>query len=545
MAAVVASALALVLAPGAWAQTPGGPGRRVGTIRVEPGHVFTTAQRAENPFFQAADFLHHRTRREVIAREVLLAPGDPYDPELVAESERNIRALDFIAWADIEEVFRPEGMVDLVVRTRDKFTLRAELSASQEGGETKQRVSLGETNLLGHGKELKLDRESRGEKSVERVKFKDPRLWGSRWQLKAQAGQTDEGEDFALGVGLPFYSRDAPWALGADARYSADDQDFFDAGRSVASADRRSQALRLEVGRSWGMRAALRRLHLVGEYEDSDFGRLEGSPPAGTRVPGDTQRIEASLEQELLLQPRFIEAEEIDQVDRVQDLAIGETLAGKAGLLDVREVARGEAHPGSWALRLSTLRELGGHALWTAGGLVEGHTRGGEATAWDGAGFVRAYYRGVPFHTLAGSFTVDAVEVRDGLTRQLTLGEDNGLRGYEPRQLVGEKRVRLNLEDRIFTDLRLLSVRFGAAVFFDSGTAVRRSEDLAASDFINSVGVGLRMGSAPLIGDKVFRLDVAFPLDRVNGEREGVSVSLSTGQMFTIFQVSEGLGEDL
>lgn len=48
-----------------------------------------------------------------------------------------------------------------------------------------------------------------------------------------------------------------------------------------------------------------------------------------------------------------------------------------------------------------------------------------------------------------------------------------------------------------------------------------------------SVGVGLRLGSKPLLGDGVFRLDFANPLDDVPGESDGWKVSASVGQVFT------------
>jgi outer membrane protein assembly factor BamA len=52
----------------------------------------------------------------VIRRELLIDAGDPYDSLLVAESERNLRALGIFRDVEIDRVETDSGIV-LLVRT--------------------------------------------------------------------------------------------------------------------------------------------------------------------------------------------------------------------------------------------------------------------------------------------------------------------------------------------------------------------------------------------------------------------------------------------
>jgi hypothetical protein len=140
--------------------------------------------------------------------------------------------------------------------------------------------------------------------------------------------------------------------------------------------------------------------------------------------------------------------------------------------------------------------------------------------------------------------TRDVAAERQDLVPQLTLGEDNGLRGCPAREFSGIRYARLNLENRIDTGLEVLSVRLGAAAFCDVGWMHDPSQGLSMSDPIRAVGVGLRLGSSHLFGSKVLRLDVAWPLDDYGGEDYGVSVSFATGQVFTVFGNASELRRD-
>jgi outer membrane protein assembly factor BamA len=167
----------------------------IATIRIDRSDVFEKAAEEQGDFpYRLANRLHIETREHVIRRELLFSEGSPADPDVLYESERNLRRLTFLHDnAQIEAVPRPDGMVDVVVHVRDIWTTRPEISVRHQGGTTTGRLSFVEGNVLGFGKTAgisfrkDLDRDSGG------VLYRDPRLLGTRWTLETEYFNRSDG----------------------------------------------------------------------------------------------------------------------------------------------------------------------------------------------------------------------------------------------------------------------------------------------------------------------------------------------------------------
>jgi len=100
----------------------------------------------------------------------------------------------------------------------------------------------------------------------------------------------------------------------------------------------------------------------------------------------------------------------------------------------------------------------------------------------------------------------------------LTIGGDNGLRGYPLRYQAGERRVLFTAEARAYTDwypFRLF--RVGGAVFYDTGRAWKgENQNTVNGGWLKDVGFGLRLLSARSSKGNVLHADFAFPLDRTS-----------------------------
>jgi hemolysin activation/secretion protein len=114
------------------------------------------------------------------------------------------------------------------------------------------------------------------------------------------------------------------------------------------------------------------------------------------------------------------------------------------------------------------------------------------------------------YASVSGAVTEDLDE-----ELQLTLGGDNGLRGYPLRYQAGTARALMTLEQRYYTNwypFRLVHV--GAAAFFDMGrTWGRDVTGLESLGLLKDVGIGLRLGSSRSSFGNVIHIDLAFPLD--------------------------------
>jgi hypothetical protein len=112
---------------------------------------------------------------------------------------------------------------------------------------------------------------------------------------------------------------------------------------------------------------------------------------------------------------------------------------------------------------------------------------------------------------------------------QLCLGENTGLRGYTNRQFIGKRRVVFGIEDRIFTPLQLWFVRFGTALFVDTGTVWNNASDVTAAKWHTAAGFGLWFG-IPKISRGIVRVDCAYNIER----KRFMMISLSNGSFFTV-----------
>ena len=114
------------------------PAYAFGKITIEEQQVFdesdsTFLQRIEEYSKPASDVaqtvrklandVHVLTREEVIRRELLFKEGDPYDQRLVDESARHLRRLGFIGGINILSDTLPNNTIDVVVKTRDRWSL--------------------------------------------------------------------------------------------------------------------------------------------------------------------------------------------------------------------------------------------------------------------------------------------------------------------------------------------------------------------------------------------------------------------------------------
>ena len=523
-----ACALAL-LAPAVRAQADGVAGR-LRAVHIVTSDVFEPDAPA---LARLVNALHWQTRDATIAREVWLRPGDRVDPAHAAELERNLRALGLFADVQVRLVPAADapGEVDLEIRTRDRLTLLFGAGGSYVGGVTGVRASLGEGNLFGHGDRLvaafarNSEDEYRGT-----LAYTDLHLLDSWHTGTVRVGRTDEGDSAALEVRRPFKHLADPRSHAVAVSHDEAEADYHRLGEVVAEVPYERDALAAEL--TWGAgprdARAYAGLRLVTERRDLEPARGPLAPEI--RVPGDTTSTSFGPAWSWRWVRGYREVEGLDTLGYVQDLVLGTSLDVTAGARwRDEEGARAELQP-----------ELGAAFGWSDEPLravfVDVAARGGvrcsrgDAAGWNASSAVRAFVLATARHTFGGSAVFDAVEERQDLPVELTLGEDAGLRGYRARLLDGTRRLRTNLEHRWNTGLEIATLRLGLVAFFDTGW-VGRDGELGRP--FRAAGGGVRIGSAPLLGDGVLRLDLARPLDDVPGESDGWKVSLSVGQVFT------------
>ena len=528
---------------------------RLRRIDVATRDVFAEQEARENVFYRLANWLHVTTREEVVWRELWFGPGDSVTKFELEELERNLRDMGLFGEVRAELLTvpaaeqAPDGVpqVDLLVDTRDRFSLEFSPAAAFVGGVTKFSATIAERNLLGSGKQAALAWRASDDDWSIYARWFDPQLAGSWYQLGVTVGTSEEGVFGAIDLVRPFKHLGDPLSHGVQLEVLEHEIDYYDRGDSVAQVPEERLAGRLFAARGFGPRHVRSALGFDVRARHSDFGPPEGIAAGTIRVPGDTREVSFGPFARLDWIDSFDRVVGLDTLDYVQDLQLGVSVDVRLAALHRAEDAQGGAPSrDEWQplaeARLRGAARLAPHTWGTLELYGRQRWHAGETTGCRRAAALHLYNMSLPAQTLAASFSHDSVEERQGLLPQFTLGEDNGLRGYPARELAGTRVALLNVENRIRTPLEVLSVHLGVVAFWDVGWVYDEGQALAWSRGLQSAGFGLRLGSSNLFGDGVVRIDVAWPLDRYRGESYHVSVSTAVGQVFRFFGRSTELG---
>ena len=129
------------------------PEGEISFIFVNSHPVFDTSDldgdRAFPWIYDFANGFHMETDESFLRGELLFRVGDCYDPFLVADSERIIRRLRFIARVDIFAIPQSDGSQHIVVDTQDKWTLQVTARAQLDDGFEFNGLDISEQNVAG------------------------------------------------------------------------------------------------------------------------------------------------------------------------------------------------------------------------------------------------------------------------------------------------------------------------------------------------------------------------------------------------------------
>jgi hypothetical protein len=536
----------LVLIPPAAAQVSGRaePGDtcttgRISFVFLDNNSIFdTTDPDLDERFrwaYNVANALHVRTRPWVVRRELLFGPGDCYDPFLLAETERLLRAYPFLAKVDVHGVPQPDGSHHVIVSTHDDWSTRVDVRFRVDHGVALEGLRLSELNLLGTGQTLGIfwfEREVRRDYGLT---YWAPQIGRTRWDIAAAAGRTRAGTLFREDIRYPFVGEIGVWSGGQS--YAVEDR-FFD--YIVVDTDNdasphvlvqlREQAFSGTLIRRFGRRGSMwlaglgltfRSLQYPGGVEIAPEGRFSD------RFPADSLTIETvhvqmasrdAVRVSLLFgrrDVRWIEVRGMDSMRGEEDVLLGTEIGVAAGKsaslfgdddLALTGLVYAAARPGNSvviararadALRLFDTRpdEDAWQDIWLEG----------EAYA-----YLRTSAQARHLLVLRAS---GAAAWRTRTPFQLTLGGELGLRGYAEERFPGGRHLVLTAEDRIFLGWPLPGVMdAGATLFADVGRIWPGDAPFGTdSDWQASAGLGLRV-SFPAGSRTTYRLDFAWPI---------------------------------
>lgn len=494
-------------------------GAVVGEVRVVTGNVFDTDDPRESAWpYRWANAVHVRTRTEVIERRLLFRRGDPVSARRIDETERLLRASRYLYDVRIRPVAVRDGVVDVEVATRDTWTLYPEINLSRSGGANSYALAITDYNLLGTGIAASLSRFANVDRTGTEFSISDERAFGGRMSLGASLSSNDDGERWTARIARPFWSLDERWSASLTA--SGDDRidSVYRAGEVASRYRRRQDRAEASYGVSTGVVDGWVTRWSVGVAAREDAYAVAPGFAPPPELPPDETLVGPFVRWELI-EDRYRKSQNLDQVGRPEFVALGLSASVQVG----RAMRALGSTDDAWLYAASVSRgfEPAPSLLVVASGTLSGRLLDGRVDRQAAGARVQAY---LPHHgrwLTYASFAGDVL-TNPGPLDTLTLGGDNGLRGFPLRWQAGTQRVLMTVEERYYTDLFPLRLfRVGAAAFVDVGRAWGGPQAAGNVDsgWLADVGFGLRIFSARTAVARVAHIDVAFPLGSVGDIR--------------------------
>ncbi|MCG8604946.1 BamA/TamA family outer membrane protein [bacterium] len=495
--------------------------RYIRKVSISRHDVFPEINSRPRFLYEWANSLHIVTKERIIRQELLFKSGDVFDPELLEESERKLRALAYFGAAEIS-VAREEGQyVDISVVTQDQWSTLLSGIIQQGGGRTILGGAVEEFNFLGYGKQIFTEiRHERREGTQLTLRYTDPQVAGSRWTTEQTLIRGPFVKSYTARVARPFYSLDTKWAGGITAIISEDINRQFDRNVEFNRFRFESKGFQVFGARAFGHRFNKIKTQLSYRALERDFSPID---ELTTAPLADDELIHSMALAMSFENLSFVEENRLDKFVRTEDLTLGNTTIvslGRTGIPFPKGVKRfqclvrrQEAHEIFEKQYLFAL--LGFQTLFERDTIVSLR--------------LKYYNKLLAQQTIAFNFEFDYTQDLEA-GRQFLLGGDSGLRGYAAREFGGVHRLLLNLEDRIFTPLNILTVALGGVVFLDAGNVWQDGETITLRDLNYSVGFGLRLGYTKSPRSRVGRIDFGWPLNRGGG----FGVFVGVDQQFSI-----------
>lgn len=472
--------------------------------------------------FRWANALHVVSRESMIRSMLVLEEGMPYSRRDAEESARILRSLGFLNPVFITAE-RVEGGVEVTVVTHDQWTLELRADGDLSGDRSGWSLAFLEQNLLGHGKRVKLEYSSDDERDTWAGEYFDPNILGTRWQARLQYEDSTDGSRSRVHLQRPFFSLATRRAWGGEWLDESRVEHLYAAGETTVDGRRSSDVLGAWGGlRLPGDGGLVRRLILGWQTRDDRFTDWQWTDDGTAYPTPDDRRISGPRLGFELVSDRFEVLEGFRGFAAQEDIALGPNL--KLGVIASLPAFGGDRQ--RWLLDAAME-----HTFHRDGWLV-------LASAWASG---RLEAAGLENLRLGGQLAASQLGARVwqlrllvedthdlDLDRQLTLGADAGLRGWDPDFFDGTGRALLNVQRRHLVKRDLWNVfSIGVAVFGDAGITwdARVGDSTAGVRLAAGLGLIADMTSIGLYN--LLRLDVGFPDDG-----SGPTITVTSSALF-------------
>lgn len=513
---------------------------KVRSIQLDIKDAFegsTVHSDAEQWLFDMGDKLHIESKPGTIRRRLLFREGDTVSKAVLLETEKSLRAEEFLADAIIEVMQWQDGTVHVKVTTYDQWTTVPGVSLQRLGGEWIYWIGPVESNLLGTGQRLGFFVGHDQFRDTRWLDYNNNALFPQRLRLAAHAAWLSDGYSTLFSLSKPLETHSDRYSFAAS--FSAVEYSeyyYFDANQ----LDRLSDSLAAAKG---GVPHALERFNRVATHDidlsvtrsygyktkfnvSPTFNRHERYNDGGTdlfnasllaAIPLEASATAPDVRLDYLLGVSLsLYQYDYKTVQNFNNLKWSETL--ETGWRISTKVALDQEWLGAsthdWYLSHSAVYD---NAWWDAvflnasasihyflspqGRLDDGYVGAVNEIQWKPFPITSS----VLTSSWSNYFAKEKVQ-------QLLLGEDNGLNGYPNDYYAGQARILIEAEQRFFPSLEVGTVVPAIALFADAGNTFPDYGQFDPAKLHYALGFGLRLGASKSVQKLVNHINLSWPV---------------------------------
>ena len=316
-------------------------GAVIGNVTIDNENIFNLDDPKEDKsLYRLADHLHLKTRASVIRHHLLFKPGDHYSRRLLDESERLLRQEGYFYDAWIRAVRYHDGKVDVVVTTKDVWTLNPGFNFGRSGGTNSTGVKLEDSNVLGSGVDVTLSHSSNVDRTATQLSVSDQHAFGTWTAVAANFANLSDGYQREFTIQRPFYAFDTPWAAGVYGIHDLQTDSLWDRGKIIDQFQDMHHGAQVYAGLSQGLQDGWVHRWSTGITYDEhrfaplpaflDTNPLAADPRFVYLVPQDRRFLYPWVQFDLI-QDDYLRLFNHDQIGRTEDFYVGTSASVRLG----------------------------------------------------------------------------------------------------------------------------------------------------------------------------------------------------------------------
>ena len=466
--------------------------------------------------------IHIKTKEKYIRNNLIINKGDKVNPYVLADNERIIRNLPYIEDAKIILIPVSDETVDILLITKDKFSMGLDLQFSDINS---GKLEIYDKNIIGTGHELNTnlffnydEDPSWGYEGV----YKIDNIKGSFIKGIINYKNAFNTESYGINISRKFFTPNTKYAGGINIINTST---YEDLDTMPLPTPLRYGYQDYWLGRSFMLNHASRsRLIISGRFL---FNNVYERPEIDEDSYYNLHNFQLYLGSIAFSRQKYYKSNLIYNYGTIEDIPYGFLLEFTGGY-ENNEFFNNRYYTG---VEFSHGNFFKNHGYF--------HTNIGFA------GFLsEQQYRQGLFHLKSGYFTnllpffnyhvrqFINIDYNIGIRRfedeYINISNENGIRGLSSDSLKGTHRLTMSLETVAFSPFYVYGFRFAFYGFTDFGFIGSNKYNIFKNDLYSAIGVGLRIRNERLVF-KTFQIRLAFyprlPVDysnqfiHVSGER--------------------------